>query len=427
MKKDIDLKDRAELVKKFIENHTFSIGSRTIKLSSALLYIGCLFFSLLVWFNVTDSSAEIASRSFDNVSVVIEGESALSRNNMAVFELLDKTVSVSVEGAKNKVDALDEDDIVAYINVSDVKTTGTVRLSVSVKGAGRLDTSVYPSSVKTFIDERAEKDVPVKVIPTYSITSNYSHTVSSNIDTVTVTGAKSILNTVKEARSTPDLGVLTTSNTANSPIFLVDENGIDVTSLYVTPSVSNVVVKVEVYTEKTVPLTYSFKHGYILDKNIKVTLSPAEITLRGDPSVLEGLNELNLIEIDETKVSGSTDMIVKASLPGGVTDVNKTAAFNVNIELLKCMKGSVTISKADITVKNPEGYTYGFEDAQFVIEYIVDSGSAKKVSAADFEVMIDLSTANEGTNYIIPKITVKDKGFTLYPIGVGDMEVKIDG
>lgn len=427
MKKDINLRDTADKAKRFIENHTFSLGGRTFKLSSALLYVGCLFCALLIWFNVTDSSAEISSRSFDNVSVVIEGESALSRNNMAVFELIDKTVSVSVEGAKNKVDSLDEDDIVAYINVSDVKTTGTVRLSVSVKGAGRLDTSVYPSSVKTFIDERGEKDVPVKVMPTYSITSNYSHTVSANIDTVTVTGAKSILKTVKEARSTPDLGVLTTSNTANSPIFLVDETGMDVTSLYVTPSVSNVVVKVEVYTEKTVPLSYSLKYGYILDKNIKVDLSPAEITLRGDPTVLEGIDTINLIEIDETKVSGSTDMIVKASLPSGVTDVNKTAAFNVNIELVKCTKSSVTFPYASITVKNPHGYSFGFKDTPFVIDYIVDSGLAKKVSAADFEVIVDLSSAHEGSNIVIPKITAKDKGFTLYPVNVDNIEVKIDG
>lgn len=413
-----------------LEKQTFRFGGLSVKLTSMLMYIGCLLCAFFIWADVTESSDALSSRRFDNVSVVIEGESALIKNNMAVFELIDKTVSVTVEGTKNKVDGLTEDDIVASIDVGDVTEAGTVRLAVSVKGAGRLDTAVSPSSVKTFIDEKVEIDIPVTVIPTYSIISDYDHVLSSNLETVTVTGAKSIVEKVKEARATPELGELTTSTTASSPLKLVDSNGMEITSGYITSTVKTVVVQAEVFTEKTIPLTYTLKYGYIKDRNIKVTLSPAEITLRGDPKILSDLENIHLTEIDETKVSGNTEMVVGVKLPSGVVDVNQINGYNVDIELLRYTGETIEIPVENITVKNPNGYTYSFSNDAYSIRYIVDSSSLKKVKAENFNIELDLTSAaaNGNGNYkLSPKVSVEDVGFTLYPIIVEQLEVEIIG
>ncbi len=423
-----NLRKKFEEVRSFLEKRTFKIGKLSIRLTSTFIYILCLLGAVFVWVNVYDDNAETALRRFDNISVVIEGETSLARKDLAVFELLDKTVSITVEGSKNRVNSLDEDDIVAYVNVGEVDKAGTVRLSVSVKGADRLDTVVSPSSVKTFIDQRVEIDVPVTVIPTYSIISEYNHVLSAGVDSVTVSGAKSIAEKVKEARSSPDLGELTTSTTASAPIVLLDENGSEINSGYITSSLKTLVVKVDVFTEKTVPLTYTYKYGYIYDKNIKVTLSPSEITLRGDPTILGQIENIHLTEIDETKISGNTEMIVGAKLPLGVVDVNQTTNFSVDIELLKYVGGSIEVPADKVVIKNPAGYDFKLISQNLSFRYIVDSSSQKKVKLDNFGVELDLSTLKknpDGTYSGYPTVKPLDVSFTLYPIIVGKMDVVI--
>ena len=425
---NINIRDLVDKARARIEKHTFRIGKLSVRLSSTLVYILCLLGAVFVWVNVYDANAEIARRRFDNITVVIEGESSLAKNNLAVFELIDKTVSVTVEGAKNRVESLYEDDIVAYVNVADVDEAGTVRLSVSVKGAERLDATVSPSSVKTFIDQRVEIDVPVSVIPTYSIISEYNHVLSAGVDSVTVSGAKSIVEKVKEARSAPDLGELTTSTTASAPIVLLDENGSEISSSYITSSLKTLVVKVDVFTEKTVPLTYSYKYGYIYDKNIKVTLSPSMITLRGDPTILGQIENIHLTEIDETKIGGNTEMLVGVKLPAGVVDVNQTTNFSVDIELLKYVGASIEVPMDKVVIKNPEGYDFNVISRSVSFRYIVDSSSEKKVKLDNFGVELDLSTLkrnSDGTYSGYPVVKPFDVGFTLYPIATGKIDVEI--
>ena len=423
-----NLRNIVDRIRSHIEKHTFKVGKLSVRLSSTLVYILCLLGAVFVWVNVYDANAETARRKFDNISVVIEGETALSKNDLAVFDLLDKTVSVTVEGAKNRVDSLDDDDIIAYVDVADVDKAGNVKLAVSVKGADKLDVTVSPSSVKTFIDQRVEIDVPVSVIPTYSIISEYNHVISAGVDSVTISGAKSIAEKVKEARSTPELGELTTSTTASAAIVLLDENGSEVNSSYITSSLKNLVVKVDVFTEKTVPLTYTYKYGYIYDKNIKVTLSPSEITLRGDPTVLGQIENIHLTEIDETKIGGNTEMLVGVKLPSGIVDVNQTTNFSVDIELMKYVGASLEIPSDKIVIKNPEGYDFKLISKSVTFRYIVDSSSEKKVKLDNFGVELDLSNLKkntDGTYSGYPTVKPLDVGFTLYPIATGKMDVVI--
>ncbi len=423
-----NLRNIVDRAKARLEKQTFKIGKLSIRLASTLVYVLCLLGAVFVWVNVYDSNAETAHRKFDNISVVIEGEANLARKDLAVFDLIDKTVSVTVEGAKNRVDSLDEDDIVAYVNVGEIDKAGNVRLSVSVRGADKLDVTVSPSSVKTFIDQRVEIDVPVSVIPTYSIISEYNHVISAGVDSVTISGAKSIAEKVKEARSAPDLGELTTSTTASAPIVLLDENGSEVNSSYITSSLKTLVVKVDVFTEKTVPLTYTYKYGYIYDKNIKVTLSPAEITLRGDPTVLSSIENVHLTEIDETKIGGNTEMFVGVKLPAGVVDVNQTTNFSVDIELLKYVGASIQIPADKVIIKNPAGYDFKLISKSVTFRYIVDSSSEKKVKIDNFGIELDLSNLkknSDGTYSGYPTVKPLDVGFTLYPIATGKMDVEI--
>ena len=428
-KHEINLREKIYDVQKRLETQTVTIGKMSVRLTSALVYFCCLICAVFVWINVTEDNSVKIIRRFDNVSVVLEGESALLKKDMAIFEIIDKSVNVTVSGNENKVNNLNDDDIVVYVDVKNVKETGVIRLDAKVKGIGKLETVTSPSSIKVFVDKTDEIDVPVVVNKTYSISSDYSFDVKTDVDTIQVTGASSVLEKIKEARVNAQLGEITGSSTFTAPITIVDENGSKITSDYIVPSVANVIVRVDVFTDKTVPLVVSYKYGYINPKNISIKLSPGEITLRGDPALLAGIHSVVLPEIDETELTADKTKVVDVVLPEGVTDVNSPEQFIGEIELVNTTSASIAIPANKIKVVNaPSGFKYNLPE-EIVLNCIVDASSAKKVSANNFNVEIDLSALSDsdGDNVyeIMPEITVKDANFTLYPVKVDEVEIKV--
>lgn len=428
-KHEINLREKIYDVQKRLETQTVTVGKLSVRLTSALIYFCCLLCAVFIWINVTEDNSVKIIRRFDNISVALEGESALLKKDMAVFEIVDKFVSVTVSGNENKVNDLRDEDVVVYVDVKKVDEVGMLRLDVKVKNIGKLDAVTSPSSIKVFVDKTDEIDVPVVVNKTYSISSDYSFDVKTDVDSIQVSGALSVLEKIKEARVNAQLGEITGSSTFTAPIMLVDENGSKITTDYITPSVTNVIVDVDVFTEKTVPLIVSYKYGYINQKNISVKLNPEEITLRGDPALLSKVQHIVLPEIDERELTANKTKVVDLVLPEGITDVNSPEQFIVEIELVNTVSDSLTIPANKIKVINaPSDIKYSLPD-EFVLNYIADKASAKKVSANNFSVEIDLSALSDsdGDNVyeVMPEITVKDANFTLYPVKVDEVEIKI--
>lgn len=424
-----DFEKKIGETKNVLEKTTFRIGKISVGLTAIIMYVFCLLCAIVIWANVNENSTEKVTREFGNIPVVIEGESALSKNNMAVFELFDKTVNVSVEGAKNRINKLNDSDIVAYVDVSEITEAGTARLNIGIKGTGKLDTVASPSSVKVFADEKCEIDVPIEVKKIYSIDSEYGFEVKTDIDSVTVSGAKSVIDRVKSAVCEADLGKLTTSFTKTEKLVLADENGEQIDMSYVTAGVSFVQVSVDVYTEKTVPLTVSYKYGYIMPKNISVTLNPSEITIKGDPAVLADIDSVLLHEIDETKITGDTFSALNVTLPAGVTEVDKKE-INEDIKLIRTEKYKLDYPVTAITVVNPNDIAYEFAGDTIEIEYIVAVDSKSRVSEKNFEVVLDLSDyeSDMSGSYRIPiSVSVTSTGYTLFPINIGQSDVHLSG
>lgn len=429
-KNESQLRDKFDNFKKSFEKQSFRIGNRSIPLTTLAIYICCLCCAILIWANVSETDNEGVTREFSGISVSVEGESALLKKGKAVFDVLDRTVKVTVYGSKMKVNSLSDDEITAFVDVSELDESGMVRLSVNVKGTGNLDTAVNPSYVKLFVDEKGEIDVPVVINSTYSIVSGYNFSVSSDVDTVAVSGAKNVLEKIASARVDADLGELTTGFTTTCGLLFVDSEGKALTTDYITPSIKSVLVSVSVFTEKTVPLTVSYKYGYIQPKNISVKLTPAVITLRGDPALLAKIESIALPEIDETKVTGDVFKAVTVNLPLGITDVNKTETFTEEIKLQRVEKRTISIPTSQIIVKNPGSINYDFSDKTIDVEYIVASDSKTRVKESDFVIEIDLSDYDhdvDGKYRISLSITCDNQGYTLYPINIGQIDVRITG
>ncbi len=422
------IQEKLDNAKKYVADKTFKVGNRSFRLLSVLIYACCLLVSFFIWLDLSDNNVEVITREFSDITLEIDGEADLARSGLAVFGEYTDRITVSVSGPKNRINRLDDDELTAYVDVSEVTASGRIKLDVNVHGADRYEYVVSPSSIRVFIDENDEIDIPVEVDETYDILpDSYSYEIVTDTEFVTVKGAKSVLDNIKSAKVYVDLGTIDAGFSQRGDITFVDEDGKVVDSEYFSSDVSKVGVDVKVYTEKTVPLVSSFKYGWIKSANVKITTTPSQITLRGDPRRLEEINEVHLPEIDETTLDTVSTGMVNPILEDGVVAVNLNEKIQRKVELVKTEKISVTLNTADIDVKVPSGCTYSFENKTFEVTCIVANGYSRRVTADMFKLSLDATTLTPGTptSATVRVALASETNFTLFPVGMNTAQILV--
>lgn len=420
-----------EIIKKISEKDVY-LGKYHIGLTSIIIYSACLLVAFLVWLNVSGTNVQMVSREFNNIPIVIENEGELKKNNLDVYGLSYKTVSITVRGPEYKLQELRAEELVASIDVGNINSYGTSRLSVNIDLGKNIDVTINPSSVSAFVDETAEIEVPVVVDKKYQISSDFQFEITPKSESVVVSGAKSILGRIFAARVEADLGVLTSSFSKTEKISLIDAEGDVIESDYIRPLDENIVLDIFVYTEKTVPLRTTFKYGYIKDANIKTTISPKEITLKGEQDVLDNIEFVELPPIDETSINGlniNREILLDLSKYGKVSDANKNQTYTQSISLNRVKSVSVTVDTSSIKVKNPRGLKYKFLDDEITFNCFVATNSANKVSPELFSLELDLSNVATVTGDGLPiVITLAEaQDYTLFPTNTAKVAVTIEG
>ncbi len=421
----------SDVIKKITEKDV-SFGKYHISLTSIIIYSVCFLLAVLIWINVSGTNVQMVSREFNNVPIVIENENELKKNNLDVYGLSYKTVNISVRGPEYKLDELTAEDLVASIDVGNISTYGTSRLNINVDSGSSMEVTATPSSVSVFVDETAEVEVPIVVDKKYQISSDFQFEITPESESVVVSGAKSILGRISSARVEADLGVLTSSFSKTEKISLIDSEGDVIESDYIRPLDENIVLDIFVYTEKTVPLVSTFKYGYIKNANIRTTVSPKEITIKGEPDVLEKIDSIELPPIDETSINGlnvNREILLDFSKYGNIADANKNQTYTQSISLTRVKSVTVKIDASSIKVENPSGLKYKFLDDEISFDCFVATNSANKVSSELFNVELDLSNLEGNSKEGLPLIITlaQPQDYTLFPINTAKIAITIEG
>lgn len=182
-----------------------------------------------------------------------------------------------------------------------------------------------------------------------------------------------------------------------------------------------------VYAEKEVPLTVEFRYGYYDDSTARVTIVPQTILLRGDPTVLSGINDITVLTVDEKKMVGTTNTrTVMIELPDGVENRSKTESATVTVTHMNTSTREINVQ--GITVKNPNGLDYTLVDDSINVTLRGSSGSLAMVTPANIGAQVDLSFYSRGSGRVsVPVIislpsTLSD---SVYEIGDYTIDVEI--
>ena len=369
--------------------------------------IACLVIAFFIWFYAMSTDVVTLEREF-TVPVIFENETELfEKTGWSVLSGKDNSIVVTLKGKRNIMNQVTESDIYAFADVSGVESAGMQMIDIKISAPTECEiVNTSSSNISPYIDKRVTRNVPIKVVHTHEITSGYQlDDPITNIDEVAVTGPESELQKISAAQADLALGKITETVNTRSSLVLVDELGNPFISKYVSMATKNVNITVKLYAIKDVPLTVGYKYGYFNENNSRVTVTPNVITLRGEPSVLENMNELEIAVLDEKKFVKNSTQSVLINIPEGVKALSGENTATVKVEHINTDVKYITVG--NITLANSGGLECELQTESLNIMLRGPHALLSQVKEENITLTADMKNYSSGSGVMVVPVLVK--------------------
>ncbi len=406
-------------------------SSRAVKHSRIVDFIAkilCLVGAFCLWFYAMSSDGVMIEKDY-TVPVSIEKENDLySQTGWSVLSGKDSNVVVTLKGKRNFINRVTEEDLYAYVDISSVEKAG--RQNLEIRFDIPTECELVNSSVSElvlYVDKKVSKNVPIEVVYSdYTISSQYQlDDPILSINEIAVTGPESELRNVASARTVLKLGNVTQTLNSVGVLKLVNEAGNEINSSYLTMSTTSVGVTVRLFTEKEVPLKVSYKHGYFNNENVTVDISPKTIKLRGEPSVLDKIDSINVATLDEKQYATDLKQVLPLELPDDVISVGAEKEITIDVK----HKNTTTrkISVDNIILTNDGSAKYALQTTSINIDLRGPHDLIQSITSDNITVVVDMNNYKSVSGVIVVPTTISfsaEYTGSVYELGTYDVKVE---
>ena len=401
-----------------------NVSVKSNKTLDLIAKIGCVIIAFLIWFYVMASDSPTSEKTFQFVPVKLVNDSGMS-----VLSWSATVVDVTVKGKRSALNKITEEDIEAYIDVSDVTKAGRYKRSVEVNlPAGVSLAEVSPGNLTLEMDATTTMLIPVSLrVSDYMLEDGYElgeNDAVLSVTEITVSGPENVLERIDSAQLTVQPGYITRSITYTGELVPVDADGNEITSNYLKMQTTEATVVIPVYKYATIPLEVSCKYGYFNESNSIITVSPSHITVKGEEDIVDSASWS--YELDEKKITSDVTYTVDITLPHGLVNVDGTDTASISINHVNTSTKQLTVT--DITVINPKELVYELSESNVVITVRGPSNLVSYITAASVHAQIDLSAQKNVSGYALIPITFNFDSIydgSVYEIGSYSMSVRI--
>lgn len=310
---------------------------RKLRAVDIIAYLICLVISFGIWVYVVTLENENYEYTFEHVEVQLDGVNELKNDrDLSIISGYDHKVSITVSGSRREILQYTAEDIFAHVDLGGITDADRYYLDIAVDLPDNIKfVSSEPSKINVFVDETTTTTVDLKINLLYNVAADLTiHEPEPSIDKITVTGPKTVLDTISNAQITYDLGTVTTSVNFNSAIVLVDADGNEIGNPYIKTDVVDVMVKVPVTMEKTLPFVALYTATDTDRFTYTVAFEPESAKVSGDPKTVSEMTaiQVNLDNITNSR-GGSVTTANNLVLPENVKLLDKgikTVAYSVN-------------------------------------------------------------------------------------------------
>lgn len=383
--------------------------------------------ALSLWVYVVTTVTPEDSQWIRNIPVTFANEDGLfSDRNLTLTQGRNATVDLKVYGKRQDLLKLSNSNITITADLADVLGPGEWQLRYTVvmpETVSDNDISIEARStyeVDVQVDLLSVKEIPVQAVFQGSVADGYvQDPIELEYDTLEISGPQDQVSQVDHAQVVLERTNLSKTVSDSLTYTLMDADGKEISSDEIHCSVDKIGVMMTVSMVKELPLTVQFiDGGGATEEHVVASIEPSTITVKGAAEDLEGINSLNIGNIDLSTVptnkayTGTFNII----LPDKLTNMTGEETAAVTVELKNLKEKTLRVTNLELSnVPSNLKASLGTVSLQIKVRGPADVMDA--VTASSIRAVADLSSIGTSTGQFSVPVDVYVDGFS----GVGAM------
>ncbi|MBR3147287.1 MAG: hypothetical protein IKF54_03980 [Eubacterium sp.] len=351
-----------------------------------------------LWFYVVGQMNPETRKTYREIPIMLINEQTLSDNGLAVLNVSDDYMRVTVSGKRDVISKLSKADISATVDLADA-SDGKNMLSVSLRIPDNIEiVNQSLDKIEVNTEERVTRtrDVRVKYTGRYPEGGEPS-TIKIDPENIKVSGAKSLVDKVAYVKAELSAESVTDGLTsATCSLTAVTRNGGAVQNI----SLSDDKCKVTsiIYRTKSVDLKIPVKDKSSDGYNRTVSY-PDTVNIKGPAGILGSIDFITAEEVDITGVTENEKIPVKLILPEGVQaaenagDVRLTVKVSKNKKKTSAAKDvkSFTFTKDDVELRNAGAADISLKQENLEVQVTGTREQLAAIRSSDIVLYVDVS------------------------------------
>ena len=362
--------------------------------------------AMVLWMYVMAIVDPEETKLFENIPVTITNKNELNVRDLVIYPEQELTTNIYVTGKLSNLKKVTKDDINVYGQINN-PLEGNNEIYLKVSTSQRVNYDFKNPVMIVTLEKIISEDKSIKVDITGSGKNNVDNIMlQDNIDKVSVSGPRSLVNKVKRVVGT--VKVSGESNNFSQSIKLepVDANGKVVEGVELEKDSVN--VNIILLAQKTVPITLKLSDNS--ESGVNYTMSQNTVTIKGKKDIVDSINNIETQPVKLSEILPGTSKDIYLQVPSGITIETKYITINKNSE--ENTLEEYTYTAKDIEIRNN---TENIDKSKIKIpnsinvsiEYLQSIGSINK---DDIKLYIDLNEVSLEDN------TCKIKYESIYEI-----------
>ena len=362
--------------------------------------------AMVLWMYVMAIVDPEETKLFENIPVTITNKNELNERDLVIYPEQDLTTNIYVTGKLSNLKKVTKDDINVYGQINN-PLEGNNEIYLKVSTSQRVNYDFKNPVMIVTLEKIISEDKSIKVDITGSGKNNVDNIMlQDNIDKVSISGPRSLVNKVKRVVGTVKVNGELNDFSQSIKLEPVDANGKVVEGVELEKDSVN--VNIILLAQKTVPIILKLSDNS--ESGVNYTMSQNTVTIKGKKDIVDSINNIETQPVKLSEILPGTSKDIYLQVPSGITIETKYITINKNSE--ENTLEEYTYTAKDIEIRNN---TENIDKSKIKIpnsinvsiEYLQSEGSINK---DDIKLYIDLNEVSLEDN------TCKIKYESIYEI-----------
>ena len=362
--------------------------------------------AMVLWMYVMAIVDPEETKLFENIPVTITNKNELNERDLVIYPEQDLTTNIYVTGKLSNLKKVTKDDINVYGQINN-PLEGNNEIYLKVSTSQRVNYDFKNPVMIVTLEKIISEDKSIKVDITGSGKNNVDNIMlQDNIDKVSISGPRSLVNKVKRVVGTVKVNGELNDFSQSIKLEPVDAKGNVVEGIELEKYLVN--VNITLLTQKTVPITLKLSDNS--ESGVNYTMSQNTVTIKGKKDIVDSINDIETQPVKLSEILPGTSKDIYLQVPNGITietkyitikknsEENAVAEYTYTAENIEIRNNTENIDKSKIKFPNSINVS---------IEYLQSIGSINK---DDIKLYIDLNEVSLEDN------TCKIKYESIYEI-----------